>query len=491
MNGRELIQQLDPESDEKAILSAVYFRDDGKVQLRFGSLLIGPPAIADVGWESWRRASGLRTSGTDQAAAVPATFSVDLDSVIAGRAVLSISEAQEWTREVVENATCHPVGSLPSATCELGPARSPVTITTHNDTAAGALATGLRPVRGFHFPLSETPESRLPLAEPWDLNGISVYMPAVSLLALSWFEGMNGEEPSGLLVGRFERRAWLARQKLRPEDELYDVVLGLEPDRIELADLELEVEERVNDELVIAERLRLEDVDNRESHDGALVSVSLPTLGRQVKRAVRLHDREGRLLDAWEPFNIVEKIGMTMSVNGHEQPTTWTGDLRDAPDLVELLGATERVRAQYSALRQGGLAERLFDDRKAARTALRRLVRRAPGGMMVIDPYFSDWELLAETQDPPPRVLVGAKASHPPDDFRGQVARWKEGKDEDVAPFHDRFFLWPGGGVSIGTSMGPGRDRLFRIVRISAVESEELLQRFALWWADGRFERLL
>lgn len=226
-------------------------------------------------------------------------------------------------------------------------------MTSHSETVAGDLAVWLaRPVVGFHFPRADDPADIAP-PDRVELGEQTFFSPMVSLLGIGWFEGNTSAAPSGLLVGRFERRAWLNGQHLRPDEDIYDVQIGLEPDRVELADLELDVEERVGEETVVSERLRLEDVDLRDVEDALhaekpsrtgrpAVTVALPTLGRRTKRTVRLHHRDGSMLDDWPPFHLVESIGMTMEVNGARQPTVWSGERREAPDVVELLGAVSR-----------------------------------------------------------------------------------------------------------------------------------------------------
>ncbi len=328
----------------------------------------------------------------------------------------------------------------------------------------------------------------------WTVEGETHYAPALDLLGMSWSEQGDGKPPSGLLVGRFERRAWLASQQLDREHDLYKVEIGIEPERAELIDLEIEVEEQVDEELVFAEHLRLEDTDLREAQaalyeppltSGRLgVGVRLPTLGRHVKRLVRLTHRDGDLLDEWRSFNIVESISITPTYDGSRQPMMTVGEKRGPQDLVALLGAVERVRSQYAQMRKGGVANRLFDDAGEGRQALLAMLRRAPGELLVVDPFFNDWPLLAEAGGGPQRVLIGPDSPAPPEGFTGKARRSRGG----FAPFHDRFYLWEGGGLSVGTSAGMKRNRLFRISRIGAAEAEELRDRFSLWWADPAFE---
>ncbi|HEX5592090.1 MAG TPA: hypothetical protein VFX35_01940, partial [Solirubrobacterales bacterium] len=143
-------------------------------------------------------------------------------------------------------------------------------------------------------------------------------------------------------------------------------------------------------------------------------------------------------------------------------------------------------RKQYADLRRGGVRNRIFQTAAEGRTALRAVLERATGELLVVDAFFKDWSLLEGLQSPSLRVLIGPDVELPPASFQGKVGRWTK----SYAPFHDRFFLWEGGGVSVGTSAGAVRNRLFRIVRISAAESEALREQFSLWWDDPGFERL-
>lgn len=325
------------------------------------------------------------------------------------------------------------------------------------------------------------------------MDDTTYFSPALDLLGMGWFENQNDDRPAGLLVGRFERRAWLLSQKLDNDNDLYLVNLGIDPERADPADLEIAVEEKVADEVVFAEHLRLEDTDLRgilekllapqPTSGKAVISVGLPTLGRQIKRSLTLFHRDQGLLDEWESFNIVEVISVSMNVGGAPQAPITVGDLRSAQDMVALLGAVERVRSQYANLRQQGAKNRIFNNMADGRPILIELLQRARGEVLVVDPWFKDWGLLDDVGDQPPRVLIGGDVDPPPPTFSGRARRWQD----RGAPFHDRFFLWDGGGVSVGTSANTFGDRLFRIARLGAAESEVLQTQFSLWWDDPGF----
>lgn len=491
---RELWDRLRVEPDECAVLSAIVEVAEGVVLLRAASLIVGPRELRDVGWPGWRLQEVQHPAPTQLQLDAPQSFCLDLGDTIAARTTIAPREAFAWLKAALETGSFPALDTVPAGRAQLASATAPIRVSTQSETAAGDLAVWLgRPVAGYHFRRSVEAPPRLP-PDRWELDGSTHYSPATTLLGIAWFDSPDGADPSGLLVGRFERRAWLAGQKLHRDVELYDVRIGFEPDRADLADLELEVEERVDGELVIAERLRLEDVDLseideaearwRDTGDRPQLVLQLPTLGRSVQRTVRLHTRDGELLDERTRFNLLEKIALTPVFDGHRLATTWTGEKRGPASGVERVAGVERMRSQYAMLRREGLSRRLFEDFDSAKALLRRLLERADGELLVVDPWLSDWDLLKGLGRPGPRVLVGQGNAGPPAGFAGRVKRWS-GKHQ--APFHDRFFLWDGGGVSIGTSAAPS-SRLFRLVRIAAPEAAVLGERFALWWADLNFE---
>ena len=488
-----LWQLLELESDELVVLSAAYATDGESVVLVAASLLGGPSDMAD-GWPSWRRAHGFKPTPSQDSLTVPGEFQVETEDGVAGRVVMDPDDALAWLRAALLDGLCPAVGNLPEAVISLDPATAPIRVCTHSETEAGQLATWLaRPITGFYFPATAN-STTLGEVGHWEVDGKTHFSPGLDLLGMSWLSESKNAPPSGLLVGRFERRAWLATQELDRNDDLYKVEIGIEPSRAELIDLEIEVEEYVGDELVFGEHLRLEDTDlgaaqkalyePSPAQSGRLeVGVKLPTLGRHVRRSVRLTHRDGELLDEWLSFHIVESISITPTFDGAVQPTITVGERRGRMDLVALLGAVQRIKSQYANMRRGGVANRVFETYGDGRKALQAILRRAPGELLVVDPFFDDWPLLTELGKGMRRVLIGPNSPAPPNNFKGK-ARRATGK---LAPFHDRFYLWEGGGLFVGTSAGTKTDRLFRIAKIGAPEAKELGGQFSLWWSDPTF----
>lgn len=491
MRPRDLFDWLGrDDAEDVAVLSVVLdLREGGQARLLHGSMVLAPRAAGVTGWPGWRHSEGARAT-PDAADAVPAEFAIELGEVLVGRAVMLPAEAVAWCTALITGDTAPPAGPLPACEVALRPARAPVLVCADSETDAGAFATDLaRPLTGFLFRVAEPVGPPVPPDE-WPWQGTTIRHAGPTLLGLSWFATRTTPMVQGLFIARVERRAWLAGHRLL-KDGHFVVDLALDPERVELADLELVVEERADGETIWSGRLRLEDMDLTNCLDESRVSLTLPSIGwGGVQRLARLHHRDGTLLDAWRPFMLLESIHMTMTVtspdgqNAHSR-THVIG--RDGPDLVlvDLLAAAERVKREFVSMRRTGLSARLIDDPAVGMVALRRLLERGQGEVLVMDPYLRDWPLVDGLPSGPARVLIGARVDGPPPGFSGRAKQWRATKQHDIAPFHDRFFLWEGGGVAVGTSAGPGGRRFFRIARIDAIEASEL--RESLRALVGRF----
>jgi len=173
------------------------------------SLLIGPSEIAATGWPGWRSTEGFKPEPDERALGVPAEFVIHAEAVVAGRAVLGTSDAYRWLRSTLEQGIAPSVGPLPEASATLSPAAAPIRVGTHSQTEAGKLGTWLaRPISGFHFHRTGEAEQLNP-GRSWTFGDNEFFNPAMDLLGIAWFEQQQGAGPEGLLLGRFERRAWL------------------------------------------------------------------------------------------------------------------------------------------------------------------------------------------------------------------------------------------------------------------------------------------
>lgn len=297
--------------------------------------------------------------------------------------------------------------------------------------------------------------------------------------------------PPGLLVGRLRRDAWIADARgARPDLQTFDVQLRLDPTRISLWELALDLEEmNESGELLSARRLRLADTEVPE-HGADNVTVRMPTIGRKVTRRLRLYDLSGRLLDAAERVRLVEGIHLSVGPIGGEPSVSVIGD-GSIPNLVRRLADLDRSEQEYAALLQAGATDRVVSDQVSGRAGIARRLAAARGGLLIFDPYFGndarDWDLLRPVACPI-RVLTSSIVStRPPPDLANNatVRGWRVSKKQPP-PFHDRNYLWEGAGISVGTSPNGLGHRLSVVDTVEPAIVELLQRNFEVWWADGR-----
>jgi hypothetical protein len=316
-----------------------------------------------------------------------------------------------------------------------------------------------------------------------DVGGVTTYLPSRDLTGIHLTPRGTPSElatPSGLLVGRAERRAWIRQGRGTGDFENYLADLGWDPALVHLADLELTHEEFIAGELVLATRIRLEDIDTGVVEGSGSCSVALPTLGRKVAHGLTLYTLEGEFLDRNGPYPLIERIEMRPTINGEELPPIVTGVTEPPPGLEARIDRTERISQDLESLVKNATQARMISDREAALTRLRDLINRARRELLIIDRYFGqdveDWRLLDHVKVPV-RVLTG-KIS----DDVARIPPHVQARFRRRAPLHERVYVWDKGGLSVGgspTTFGQGPVRITRLPIPEAVEWQELFE--SLW----------
>jgi hypothetical protein len=488
----DLLDELAPEPDEVAVLTVLYSTTGSQgVSLHYASLLIGPEAMGSRGWPEWAQDHGVfSTDGQAQVCGVglPATFQHVLPSYIAGREVVSIDQAVSWLETAIETGLATPIGALPAASVHLGPADSLFQTFTGTETPAGTLlAATHRPVRGYLFPADVTLAGHPP--ERWQFGQRTVFT------APRWMLGFAAttryEVVPGLFFGRLQRQAWLMGTRMSEDWRYLTIKLGLDPDHVYAADLEVDVQEFVGTEAVFSRRTRLDELALPDVAGATNLSLTLPSLSRGVKRMIQLYHRDGTLLDRTDSVATVEQVIVeatyTLPGGGSTTQTITVGDKKEIP-LVARLDEIGEARRAYQSLLEAGLPERIIEQRETAERLIRDALEGAVGEILVLDPYFAaarsrfeeHWRLLANLSVPV-RVLTGSKgvptANHDPN-VTGR--KWTRG----APPFHDRIYVWHGVGLSVGQSPDGFGKRIFRIDRFGEIEAREWQRLFEIWWAS-------
>lgn len=434
--------------------------------------------MSRLSWSDWVRHERGADLGL-AAVGMAARFALKRPTYLLGRESLTVRQGQAWLAGALAG-TAPVVGALPAAAASLAPTRAPALARAGNtQPAAGYVLKTERPATGFRFVTDAS------VVVPETLTVSSQLVRPANLVGIDLPTGKSriGEPaPAGVFLGRLSRRAWISGVRYEPKEELFFVNLRLE--RADPYELELEVREYVDGDLADLRRLRLADIRLPAAVKKRL-TVRLPTLGRHLTRTINLYGRGGELLDERVGFNIVESVHFAIAVNGSPGPTITVGEKRTAPLASERLADVARVEQQYEWWLDNGARRRLINGVDASKLLARRL-RRASGELLIIDPYFgvnpTDWDLL-KSLTLPVRILTGSWAKPAAQPLANiQARKWTKGPP----PYHDRFYVWGGGGLNVGASPGGlNGHRAFRIDELSEAEMRAIRTVFADWWGDA------
>ena len=385
-----LFDRLSPEPDERAVLSAVYQPDGEAMTLRHASLLVGPEEMSHVAWGQWRvNSTESLSSRFEELSKLPPDIRVsnaraeDGTTLIAGRASMSVSDAEGLLAQVLETENVPAAGRLPEATAPLAAPDALLHVFPRLWTPVSQLAAlAVRPVRGFMLPRAN-PLGELIVTDRWQVEGVTVYDGAWSPLGIAMPHTGHCVEPppEGLLVGRLERRAWFDDVKGDGEFNLYELHVGLEPERVDIADLEVELEEWTDSgDLANSRRLLLGDLDIGSRVGQRRVVVALPTLGRGLAHEARLYDRDGVLLDRTQRAKLVERViatGRFSTDSGATATQTFVAGEVLTPTVQQRLDRLDELEESYRALLEKGVEARVVRDRQTALT-LSTITSRLP-----------------------------------------------------------------------------------------------------------------
>lgn len=500
-----LLERLQIEPGEVAVATLAAQLRDGEQVLRFGSVLVGPPQLAQMSWPEWHAAeTGRGPSPFEslfESAGRPLGQWAHFDEVVQDwrllRFPLDVADLGAWLDQAVHHGVVDvPSGLALRARLEIPSAL--VRVFPHHETATGRLtAMASRALVGWLHPAAVVDgEAAATPPEQWRLSpGSHIQASTLFLTGLSVSDDSTGRPiRPGLLVGRMQTRAWITQLRGSEDLTAFDVSLRLDPARCSLWELVLDLEEYDDaGDLLWARRVALSDLVVPE-HGPERFTVSLPTLGRRLVRRVRLYDREGILLDSADGVRLIETVEVVVRimdgpiVSGPPKPAL------PAPDLRSRVQAMDNVEEQYRELLRSGVDSRVVVSRATGRAELRKRLAAARGELLVVDPYFGDadddWSLLHDLSIPV-RVLASRKALLPAGTTarlpRLDVRRWNRAA---TPPYHDRAYLWSGGGLTVGASANGLGLRLTLIDALEPAVAAHLGQLFEAWWNDPRFTHL-
>jgi len=468
---------------------------DAGYVLSHGSVILGGSTPAAMPWPEWHeRECGHGESSTLKLLALagsPSDEWTQFDHALDGWRMLRFLvpgvELPDWLTRAVSPDGSIRVGTGDVIQVNATAAEAVIRVLTGTNTSTGRLAAMVaRPLVGWMHPLTATEKDggAMPPDE-WAVNGISVRAATTFLtgIAVTSYDGCHPAH--GLLIAKTVSVAWIRQLRGGPQGDTFSIRAGLDPEQIAMWDLVVDMEEFDSDDnLVAGRRVALADLE-LPSHGADDITIELPAVGSDLKRNIRVFHRDGRLLDAATDVRILRAIHLTIQVNDGEPQTTIMGDEAPPSTLVTRLAAVDAADEAFDRMLEQGVPNRLVLPGDDGRTLLAKRLSAARGELSIFDPYFHrdvDWDVLRQvtvpmrlitTRKPETRTLVSG--------LNINIRVWRGG---DKAPFHDRGYLWQGGGLAVGTTPSSLGDRLSLIDEMSTAVHKRLTQEFELWWND-------
>jgi hypothetical protein len=474
-----LVEYLEPEGDEVAVVSAVTTTQNNTERVLRASVIIGPSELGDSNWQGWQKLHAIRSFGAPEP--VSPTYSTTSDELRTYRVVTDVAAATTWLAGIASDGIGEQSGMLPAVQMTIEAPIAPLRISPRLDSPASTFVmAAVRSSTGFLF---RGPEVTFDAPTIWEHDGANFVNSPLSA-GLMCAPGL----PGGIVLARLERRAWISALRGGEELGTFDCYIGIEPDRIDVQDLSVSLDEWIDEELVHSQQVRFEELDVDHVRGEPNIVINLPTLGPGVERTVRLHDRHGSLLDGSQSkFRIVESIGLTVKAIDADAGrvfTTVIGSRNSSPAFVDRSSAVDRVRQQYEVLFDHGADSTLFLPGSDVRNVMRDRLVQARGVLRIVDRYFGksplDWTMLDNVSVP---IEVLTSKGVPPSQTAnsGMTVRWITKRP----PFHGRAYLWEDGGFSVDASPdGFGRDPVY-ITPLPPAISRSWQAAFAAWWNAG------
>lgn len=481
----ELIGFLDPEADEAVVVNLVTAAHGDVERLLRGAVIIGPPEMARTNWTEWRQAHGV--AGPRLGEPKQPTYIAAAEGFRTRRVATDFESATTWLQQLLRDGRTPAEGDLPSVTGQLRSPSAPVFISPRADTDASTfMGAAVRPGHGFRFPDEEV---QFQLPKLWQHDD-QQFVNAPLTVGLHCPRGA----PGGLVVARLQRRAWLNQLRGGDDLETFDCHLGLDPNRIDVSELVISLDEWADGELVVAQQIRLDDLEVDVVRGERSIVVQLPTLGTRAQRTVLLHDLQGNLLDRSAfRFSIVESVdisvhavdvGQSLDAPAPLVSRVTVGERRPVPPLLERAVALDRVRSQYTDLFARGVDSTLIPVGGDVHAALARRLAQARGILRVVDRYFGkddeDWELFADVKVP---VEVLTSLGKPPASGLPANVTVRRYTARGGPEFHGRGYLWTGGGVAVDASPNGFGRTLVHLSPLTPAQSEAWQAAMSVWWA--------
>lgn len=498
----ELFDFLDVDFSATVVATLLAHQTEQSLTLVAGSLIFGPAELADTSWFEWSEAVNLSPmawvseglASCNSNIAEWQEFIYEQDEWVLIRCSMNADKAKAWLLGALIDGSTEVVvnGRVVVIDTPLRPARELCRVSAHVDSPAGRLvASAARPVRGWVQPL-EIRNQTVNRQGMVDLP--SLHLEGASHVDLLWhFAGIadlvdGGMVPAGVFVGSMDGDAWIGGIKGINKLSELEVQIHLNPDRISLWELELELEQEAQGNLIYARRSPLEYFV-LPAHGVESVTATLPYLGSGVRNRVKLWHRSGILLDWTDMSSLVESF--TLEIRNLDAPadppfsSTTRGRVEEV-FVADRMTKLVAVQEAYEVMLAQGAGERIILKGSTGIDILQGRLTSARGQLTICDLYFgadtADWVLVSGVGIPV-RVLTGVRGIVLPAIHRTVEVRTV---DRAKSPFHDRFYLWSGGGISVGTSPNGLGKKASVLHSLQPSDAAHLLSEFEGWWKAAK-----
>lgn len=285
-----------------------------------------------------------------------------------------------------------------------------------------------------------------------------------SLLGIDWLGTLEHEPPQAFVVGRALHGAWIADVRSNADSGEIELAIGWREDRVDPLGLSIYARSHKDGLPLLARQLRVSDLPprgdlpeldpRRRPWRERVLWLSLPRGPRRTEWGVQLLDAGGQLLDERPVVPRVERVEISMRVDGGAASSVVIGDREPIPSASDHDDAVDQALALEGEARRAAAARRMSTT-GALKDYLRWRLSCRDGELLLLDSYLLDattaqttLEFLA-TLDRPIRALTAkwnAEAAVEAQAAGVVVRRLPQG----VRDLHDRVWLFGESGLLVG-----------------------------------------
>lgn len=306
-------------------------------------------------------------------------------------------------------------------------------------------------------------------------------------------------------MGRALHRAWIADVRSNAESGEIEMAIGWREDRVDPLGLSIYARSHKDGLTLLARQLRVSALPPRGDLPAVdprkrpwrerVLSIGLPRGPRRTDWGIQLFDANGQLLDERPVVPRVERIEMSMRIDGSAEPasTMVIGDREPVPTASEHDDAVDQALAVEEQARRAAAARRMSTTGEL-KDYLRWRLSCREGELLLLDPY------LLQADSAPTTLAFLATLGRP---LRALTAKWDAAASKQaqatgimvkrlpqgVRDLHDRVWLFGESGLLVGGSVnlfvpsgGKSEHPATTATELPPGDATGWRERFEAWW---------